>query len=290
MQKLPVHSWKQDPQNLQKRKGVVPEVMKDRLIRIMEGNRVTNFITILIIINAILVGLETYPEFAEKYHTWLLAMDIIVLGLFTLEIMIKLYLYRTSFFRNGWNNFDFLIVVGSLILYNSPYISVLRIFRVLRVLRTITTIPSLRRVVAALFMAIPTITSVILLMSIIFYVYAVIGTFFYATVEPEFFGNLGLSFITLFQVFTLESWASGVFRPIFEVVPWSWLYFVSFIVISTFLMINLIVGEIVNNAQKISEEIDAETAGIKDELSEIDELKNEVAEMKTMIQTLVDRK
>ena len=138
-------------------------------------------------------------------------------------------------------------------------------------------------------MAIPTITSVILLMSIIFYVYAVIGTFFYATVEPEFFGNLGLSFITLFQVFTLESWASGVFRPIFEVVPWSWLYFVSFIVISTFLMINLIIGEIVNNAQKISEEIDAETAEIKDDLSEIDELKHEVAELKTIIQTLVDR-
>lgn len=256
----------------------------------MEGRRVTNFITILILINAILVGLETYPEFAEQYRSWLLAMDIIVLGLFTMEIAIKLFLYRASFFRNGWNNFDFIIVVGSLILYNSPYISVLRIFRVLRVLRTVTTIPSLRRVVAALFMAIPTITSVILLMSIIFYVYAVIGTFFYATVEPEFFGNLGLSFITLFQVFTLESWASGVFRPIFEVVPWSWLYFVSFIVISTFLMINLIVGEIVNNAQKISEEIDAETAGIKDELSEIDELKNEVAELKTMVQTLVDRK
>ena len=264
--------------------------MKDKMIRVMESNRVTNFITILIIINAILVGLETYPEFAAKYGSWLYVLDIIVLGLFTVEIMIKLYLYRASFFRNGWNNFDFIIVVGSLILYNSPYISVLRIFRVLRVLRTVTTIPSLRRVVAALFMAIPTITSVILLMSIIFYVYAVIGTFFYATVEPEFFGNLGLSFITLFQVFTLESWASGIFRPIFEVVPWSWLYFVSFIVISTFLMINLIVGEIVNNAQKISEEIDAETAGIKDELSEIDELKNEVAELKTMVQTLVDRK
>ena len=264
--------------------------MKDRMIRVMEGRRVTNFITILIIINAILVGLETYPEFAAEYSSWLLALDIIVLGLFTVEILIKLYLYRISFFKSGWNNFDFIIVVGSLILYNSPYISVLRIFRVLRVLRTITTIPSLRRVVAALFMAIPTITSVVLLMSIIFYVYAVIGTFFYATVEPEFFGNLGLSFITLFQVFTLESWASGVFRPIFEVVPWSWLYFVSFIVISTFLMINLIVGEIVNNAQKISEEIDAETAELKGELSEIDELKNEVTELKVMIKTLLDRK
>lgn len=264
--------------------------MNEKLIRIIEGKRVTNFITLLIIFNAILVGLETYPEIAAEYRSLLLTLDVIVLGFFAVEILIKLYLYRASFFRNGWNNFDFVIVVGSLILYNSPYISVLRIFRVLRVLRTITMIPSLRRVVAALFMAIPTIGSVVLLMSIIFYVYAVIGTFFYATVEPEYFGNLGLSFITLFQVFTLESWASGVFRPIFEVVPWSWLYFVSFIVISTFLMINLIVGEIVNNAQKISDEIDAETAGIKDELSEIDKLKNEVTELKSMVQTLIDRK
>lgn len=267
--------------------------MRQSLKRIVESARFNTFITILIVFNALLVGLETYPEIRQTYGSWLIAVDLIILAFFALEIIAKLIAYRTAFFKNGWNNFDFIIVVGSLILYNSPYISVLRIFRVLRVLRTVSTIPSLRRVVTALFMAIPTITSVILLMSIIFYVYAVIGTFFYADIEPEFFGDLGLSLITLFQVFTLESWASGIFRPVFSVEPWSWLYFISFIVVSTFLMINLIVGEIVNNAQKISDEIDRETAeleGIKEDTSEIDDLRKEVGELKSMIQTLVDRK
>ncbi len=101
-------------------------------------------------------------------------------------------------------------------------------------------------------MAIPTISSVIILMSIIFYVYAVIGTMFFSAIAPEYFGNLQLSLLTLFQTFTLESWASGIFRPIFAESGWSWLYFVSFIIIATFIMINLIVGEIVNNAKNFS--------------------------------------
>lgn len=138
-------------------------------------------------------------------------------------------------------------------------------------------------------MAIPTITSVIVVMSIIFYVYAVIGTVFFAAVTPEFFGNLQLSFITLFQIFTLESWASGVFRPIFAEVEWSWLYFISFIVITTFIMINLIVGEIVNNAQKISSEIEAETKEIKDDTSEIQELKMEVKELKQLLLSYIEK-
>ncbi|WP_019414876.1 ion transporter [Paenisporosarcina sp. TG20] len=264
--------------------------MKVLIQHFIESPKFNHFITILILVNALLVGLETYPSIVRDYGTWFLIIDLIILGLFTVEILLKLMIYRTSFFKNGWNIFDFIIVVGSLILYGSPFISVIRIFRVLRVLRTITTIPTLRRIVTALFMAIPTISSVMVLMSIIFYVYAVIGTFLYGEIEPEFFGNLGLSFITLFQIFTLESWASGVFRPIFEVVPWSWLYFTSFIIIATFIMINLIVGEIVNNAQKISDEIDAETSEIKEDTGEIQQLKNEVGELKSMLQTLIDRR
>jgi voltage-gated sodium channel len=262
----------------------------EQIKRLIEGAKFNHFITGLILVNALLVGLETYPSIENQYGSWLVTLDIIILSLFSVELLLKLMVYRTSFFKNGWNNFDFIIVVGSLILYGSSFISVLRIFRVLRVLRTITTVPSLRRIVTALFMAIPTITSVMVLMSIIFYVYAVIGTFFYAEVEPEYFGDLGLSFITLFQVFTLESWASGIFRPIFDVVPWSWLYFVSFIVIATFIMINLIVGEIVNNAQKITDEIESETNEIKEDTSEIQQLKTEVGELKSMLQTLIDRK
>src|SRR5699024_5130677 len=190
-------------------------------------------------------------------------IDVIILVIFTLEVLMKIIVLKKSFFTNPWNIFDFIIVVGSLILYNTPFVSVLRIFRVLRVFRTITAVPTLRRIVAALFMAIPTISSVLLIMTIIFYVYAILGTSFYGEISPEFFGDIFLSSVTLFQIFTLESWASGIFRPIFEQEPSSWLYFISFIVVTTFIMINLIVGEIVNNAQKITDDIEEDTDDIK---------------------------
>ncbi|MBB6454924.1 voltage-gated sodium channel [Salirhabdus euzebyi] len=248
------------------------------------------FITTLIIINAILIGLETYPTIYEPNRSMFLIADYIILFIFVVEVLLKLWVYKMSFFKNSWNNFDFLIIVGSVVLYSTPFVSVLRIFRVLRVMRTISSVPSLRRIVSALFMAIPTIGSVVVLMSIIFYVYAVIGTSFFAGVSPEYFGNIQLTLITLFQVFTLESWASGVFRPVFSEIGWSWLYFVSFIVIATFIMINLIVGEIVNNAQKLSEEIEKETDNIKEDTIEIRELKNEVRELKDLLKTYISKK
>ncbi|MRX74059.1 ion transporter [Bacillus lacus] len=251
--------------------------------------RFTAFITGLIIFNAILVGLETYPEIYQPNKVLFRYLDYAILALFAIELILKITAEKKRFFKNGWNNFDFVIVVSSIVLYNTNLVSVLRIFRVLRVLRTISAIPSLRRIVSALFMAIPAIGSVTLLMSIIFYVYAVIGTAFFGSIAPEYFGNLQLSFITLFQVFTLESWASGVFRPIFLEAGWSWLYFVSFIVVATFIVINLIVGEIVNNAQKLSEEIEKETGDIKDDTTEIGELRKEVAELKGMMKQLVER-
>ncbi|PWA09452.1 voltage-gated sodium channel [Pueribacillus theae] len=257
--------------------------IRTMLAALINGHKFNMFITVLIIVNAILIGLETYPAVFEPNKRMFLLLDYIILIIFAIEIALKIIVERASFFKSNWNIFDFIIVLGSVILYNTPYVSVLRIFRVLRVMRAITAVPSLRRVVRALFMAIPTITSVIIVMSIIFYVYAVIGTAFYSKIAPEYFGNLQLSLITLFQVFTLESWASGVFRPIFEEIGWSWLYFVSFIIIATFIMINLIVGEIVNNAQKISEEIEKETKEIKDDTSEIEDLKSDIKELKTML-------
>ncbi|QGH33214.1 ion transporter [Gracilibacillus salitolerans] len=242
------------------------------------------FITGLIILNAILIGLETFPNIYEDYHSFFLVIDIIILTIFTIEVILKMVVLKKSYFSNPWNIFDFVIVLGSLILYSTPFVSVLRIFRVLRVFRTITVIPTLRRIVSALFMAIPTISSVLLIMLIIFYVYAILGTSFYGDIAPEYFGDIFLSFVTLFQIFTLESWASGIFRPIFAEEPWSWLYFLSFIVIATFIMINLIVGEIVNNAQKITDDIEEDTDEIKEDTSEIRELRKEIREIKEMLQ------
>jgi voltage-gated sodium channel len=262
---------------------------KNRISAIVESRKFNLFITTLIIFNSILIGLETYPSLYEPNRQLFFFIDYVILAIFAVEIVLKLYVEKQRFFKNPWNIFDFTIVLGSLVLYNTPFVSVLRIFRVLRVLRTITALPSLRRIVNALFMAIPTIGSVILLMAIIFYVYAVMGTAFFAKVAPEFFGNLQLSFITLFQTFTLESWASGIFRPIFAEVEWSWLYFISFIIIATFIMINLIVGEIVNNAQKISEEIEDETKDIKEDTVEIKELKSEVKELKDLLKTYISQ-
>jgi voltage-gated sodium channel len=246
--------------------------------------RFNRFITGLIIFNAILIGLETFPNIYENYDTYFVVIDIIILTIFTLEVIFKIIVLKKGFFSNPWNIFDLVIVLGSVILYSTPFVSVLRIFRVLRVFRTITVIPTLRRIVSALFMAIPTISSVLLIMLIIFYVYAILGTSFYGDIAPEYFGDIFLSFVTLFQIFTLESWASGIFRPIFAEEPWSWLYFISFIVIATFIMINLIVGEIVNNAQKITDDIEEDTDEIKEDTSEIKELRKEIRELKEMLQ------
>lgn len=173
-----------------------------------------HFIMFLILFNGILVGLETYPSIYEPNKAFFRFLDNLILFIFTMEITLKIIAEKQNFFKSGWNNFDFLIVACSLVLYNTNFVSILRIFRVLRVLRAISVAPSLRRIISGLFMAIPAIGSVTLVMAIIFYVYAVAGTAFFSNTAPEYFGNLELTFITLFQIFTLEAWASEVFRPI----------------------------------------------------------------------------
>lgn len=265
------------------------EGLRHKIGRLVSSRRFNHIITGLIIINAILIGIETYPTIYDNYRLIFITLDWLILTIFTIEIALKIFASRLEFFKNNWNNFDFIIVLGSLIFYTTPFVSVLRIFRVLRVLRAITAFPKLRRVVSALLMAIPTIMSVIVIMMIVFYVYAIIGTAFYAEVAPEYFGNLQRSFITLFQIFTLDSWASGLYRPLFSEIVSAWFYFVSFIVIATFIMINLIVGEIVNNAQKISEEIGEDTREIKADTSEIESLRADVQELKTMLQQMLER-
>nr|WP_225228545.1 ion transporter [Bacillus sp. PS06] len=248
-------------------------------MKLVEHRSFNRFIMTVIIINAILIGLETYSSLFQEYHLFFSIADRIFLFIFTIEILLKIIAMRTSFFKNSWNLLDFAIVFGSIILYQTNLVSVLRILRVLRVLRTISAIPSLRRLVNALFMAIPAIGSVSVLMGIFFYIYAIIGTSFFGELFPEYFGNLQLSMLSLFQIFTLESWASGIFRPIFAEITWSWLYFVTFILVATFIMLNLIVGEIVNNAGKLSEE--------HEDLKDINtEFKNELEHIKNQNEQL----
>nr|WP_244151527.1 ion transporter [Halobacillus dabanensis] len=244
-----------------------------KLRHFVEHKGFSRFILAVILFNAVLIGITTDEVIYENYQSIFIFLDVLILSIFTIEIILKLVVYRHEFFKEGWNIFDFVIVFGSLVLYNTHFVGVLRILRVLRVLRTISIVPSLKRLTNSLFLAIPAIGSVTILMGIIFYVYAIIGTSFFGDISPEYFGDVDLSVLTLFQVFTLESWASGVFRPIFAEVTWSWLYFVSFIVVSTFIILNLIVGEIVNNAQQLSEHARQESEDMQRVMNDLDELK-----------------
>ncbi|MBX0359344.1 ion transporter [Halobacillus sp. Nhm2S1] len=249
-----------------------------KLRHFIEHKSFSRFILAVILINAVIIGISTDDRIYQSYQSLFIFLDILVLSIFTIEIILKLVVYRSYFFKDGWNIFDFVIVFGSLVLYNTHFVGVLRILRVLRVLRTISVVPSLRRLTSALFLAIPAIGSVMILMGIIFYVYAIIGVTFFGDIAPEYFGNVGLSTLTLFQVFTLESWASGVFRPIFAEITWSWIYFVSFIVVSAFIILNLIIGEIVNNAQQLSEHAEEESKDMAKIMNDLDELKQMLRE------------
>lgn len=247
----------------------------------------TGTIITLIMINAIVVGLETYPALYSQYKELFFAIDYALLWIFTIEILMRLLAARptSSFFKNSWNWFDLIIVASSHIFIGAHFITVLRILRVLRVLRAISVIPSLRRLVDALLLTIPSLGNIMILMGIVFYIFAVMGTMLFASIAPEYFGNLQLSLLTLFQVVTLESWASGVMRPIFAEAWWSWIYFVLFILVGTFIIFNLFIGVIVNNVEKANEE--EKTAETNSELTA---LRQEVAELKTMLQALTKEK
>ncbi|RKQ33509.1 ion transporter [Oceanobacillus halophilus] len=239
----------------------------------------TRIIIGLIIINAILVGLETYPYFINNYSDWIYIGDTILLWIFTIEIIIRFVGSKSikSFFKDPWNIFDFLIVSSGHVFVGTHYVTVLRILRVLRVLRAISIIPSLRKIVNALLKSIPSMGTIMLLLGIFFYIYAVIGTMLYSSIAPEYFGTLHDSLLSLFQVITLESWASGVMRPILAEDPTSWWYFVTFIVIGAFVIINLFVGVIVGNVEEAAREeqptpTDIKLAEVQEELREIKQL------------------
>lgn len=248
-----------------------------KLKKFIELPLFSNTIMFLILVNAILIGLETYPSIHNPYSELFVIADYILLGIFSIEIILKLIVYKGAFFKDGWSIFDFTIVLVSIVFIGSNFVSVLRIIRVLRVLRTLSAFPSLKRLVNALFLSLPAMGSTLILMIIVFYVYGIIGTTFFSGISPEYFGNLQLSLLTLFQVFTLESWASGIFRTIFEQFGWSWMYFCTFIIISAFIVANIFFGELVNNAQKLAQETEEDN---NDNTKELDDVLHELTTLR----------
>ena len=221
--------------------------LRARLATLVEDSRVQTGIVVLILLNAVTLGLETSEPVMRLAGGWLHLVDSLILACFTLEVAAKLYAYRGRFWRDAWNVFDFLVVGVALVPFSGPF-SVLRVLRLLRLVRMI---PTLRNIVESLLHAVPGILSIFGLLILVFYVFAIIATDLFGQTHPQWFGSLGASLFTLFQVMTLESWAMGIARPVIDTHPWAWGFFVPFILVSSFTVLNLFIAVIVDAMQRI---------------------------------------
>lgn len=240
--------------------------LREKVAAYLDRPFVQNAIIIIILFNAVILGLETSDTVIGVAGPLIYALDTFCLGVFIVEILAKLFAYRLRFFRSGWNVFDF-IIVGIALLPAAQTLSVLRALRILRVLRVISATPSLRRVVEGFLTALPGMGSVFMLMSLIFYIGSVMATKLFGETFPEWFGSMGASAYSLFQIMTLESWSMGIVRPVMIEYPYAWAFFIPFIMVTTFAVVNLLVGLIVNSMQDAHhEESNAATDTYRDEV------------------------
>ncbi|MBA1271784.1 ion transporter [Stutzerimonas azotifigens] len=265
--------------------------MRSRLGQFIERPAVQRTILLLIVINAVILGMQTSASVVDRWGGMLHLLDTIILAVFVAEITARIYVHRAGFFRDPWSLFDFAVVAIALV-PASGQLSILRALRVLRVMRMVTMVPSMRRVVSALLSAIPGLGSIAMVLGLVFYVSAVIATGLFSAEFPEWFGTLGRSVYTLFQVMTLESWSMGIVRPVMEVFPYAWVFFIPFILIATFTMLNLFIAIIVNAMQTVTEadreatqsSIDAARDHIETDLhDEVRSLRGEIAELKELL-------
>lgn len=233
----------------------------------IESQFIVRLIIGLILLNAVTLGLETDKQIYAQYGSILYWVDKSLLSIFTVEILLKLFAYRWHFFKSGWNIFDFVIVAIAWV-PASGSLSVLRAFRILRILRLLSVVPQMRRVISALGHSIPGMSSVIGVLILIFYVCAVLATkLFGQHPDPnmqEWFGSISASAYTLFQVMTLESWSMGIVRPTMALFPWSGVFFIPFIIVTSFAVLNLFIGIIVDAMQMVQGE-DREKADDNDD-------------------------
>jgi len=259
-----------------------------RLITIVESALFRNFIMGLIIVNAITLGLETYPYDGVWFTQGLPMLDRIVVSVFVFEITLKLIAYRHRFFASGWNWFDLIVIIIS-VMPNSGAFSVLRSLRIMRAFRLFSVMPEMRKVIEALLHAIPGMGAIMAVLGLIFYVFAVIGVKLFGESNPDIFGSLGESAITLFQVMTLEGWATEVQNPVREFHDWAWAFFLVFIILTSFAVLNLFIAIIVDSLQTkhFDEEEERDDKADEDRAllrQEVAGLRDEIAGLSRIIQ------
>jgi voltage-gated sodium channel len=261
---------------------------RDRVRALVEHKRFQQFIIWVIVANAVTLGLETSPPVAANFGDLLHVADRVMLTVFVVELVLRLYAAGWRFFTDAWNVFDFLIVGISLLPATGPF-SVLRALRVLRVLRLISAVPAMRRVVSGLLAAVPGMASIGALLGLVIYVAAVMATKLFGTISPEYFGNLGTTLFTLFQTMTGEAWPD-VAREVMAQAPMAWIFFVVYILISSFAVLNMFIAVIVSGMEKevTDDLVRAEGQHAADQaasdqqiLAELRALRAEIAELRT---------
>lgn len=265
--------------------------MKKKLAKFLESDKFQRFIVALILINSILIGLETSPTYMKSFGYIIDQIDLIILGFFVLEITLKMYAMEKNFFRSTWNIFDMAVILISIIPSAGSF-AVLRALRVLRTLRLLTNIPKLKIIIESLVHAVPSIGWISVLLIIIYYIFAVIGTNLFGVEYPKYFGTLGDTMYTLFQIMTLESWSSAIARPILESSPFAAIYFVVFILIATYTTLNIFIAIVVNTMNELHRRgLEEEEKHIKEFvhnehehlLDRMSELQVEIRELKDLI-------
>ncbi len=285
--------------NVHDEKDVELPLHPDKWYNFILSSRAQNFIIGLIVLNAITLGMSTSVYMRENFGTALAVFEAVALGIYTIELILKMMALRHKFFTNGWNLFDLLIVGIAYVPAVGP-LSVLRSLRVLRVLRLVSAIPRLRAIVRSLALSLPSIGWISFLLLMVFYIFAVMATLLFGKVFPQWFSTLGESYYTLFQVLTLESWSMGIVRPIMEEFPYAWLFFVPFILLTSFVVLNVFIAVIVGamsevraeeKLQSAEEELNEQNTSLPQLLDgEIKQLRNQLERLEALQQMLVREK
>ena len=268
--------------------------LRARVQALVESSRFRNTIMAIIIFNAITLGLGTSDRIEANFGAFMGPLDRVVLGIFIVELLLKFYAYRWKFFKSAWNIFDLSIVSVGL-LPTSEGLSALRGLRVIRAMRLLSAFPQMRAVVQALLDALPGMGAVVIMLLIVYYVFGVMATILYGDVFDEWFGTVGRSVYSLFQIMTLESWSMGIVRPVMKEFPQAWSFFVPFIIITAFSVLNLFIGLLVNTMQAaVEQDTEAEFEKlrelIREETNDVDKnvlaLRDEIVALRKEIRAL----
>jgi voltage-gated sodium channel len=242
--------------------------LRERVRAFVESSLFRNTIMALIIFNAITLGLGTSAWMKAHFASELRFVDQFVLAIFVVELSLKFYVERLSFFRSAWNVFDLCIVSVGL-LPQSDGLTALRGLRVIRAMRLLSAFPQMRAVVQALLDALPGMGAVIIMLLIVYYVFGVMATIMFGSAFADWFGTVGKSIYSLFQIMTLESWSMGIVRPVMEQYPFAWAFFVPFIIVTAFSVLNLFIGLLVNTMQSaVEQDTEAEFQNLRDLIRE----------------------